>query len=59
MGSAIPNEVVKKNHEQAVYFKKNKQSILQDYLNQELTLKERVAYENRSETNINIVKEKQ
>tara|TARA_B100000780_G_scaffold158837_1_gene111042 strand:- start:24717 stop:25736 length:1020 start_codon:yes stop_codon:yes gene_type:complete len=46
--STIPNEVLKKDHQQATYFKKNKQSLLQNYLSQELILKERVVFENEN-----------
>ena len=46
--STIPNEVLKKDHEQAIYFKKNKQSLLHNYLSQELILKERVLFENEN-----------
>lgn len=45
--STLPNEVVKKDRHQKEYFIKNKTSLLQDYLHQELALKERIIYENK------------
>ncbi|MEO9511842.1 MAG: UDP-glucose--hexose-1-phosphate uridylyltransferase [Flavobacteriaceae bacterium] len=44
--STLPNEVVKKDNSQSSYFKKNKRSLLLDYLKQELEKKERIIYEN-------------
>ena len=44
--STLPNEVDKKNAKQLDYFNKNKRSLLGDYLQQELELKERIIYEN-------------
>lgn len=44
--STIPNEPAKKNKYQKAYFEKNKSSLLGDYLQQELKLKERIIYEN-------------
>ncbi|MDY8137971.1 UDP-glucose--hexose-1-phosphate uridylyltransferase [Aquimarina sp. 2201CG5-10] len=44
--STIPNEIVKKSHNQLVYFQKKQSYLLQDYTEQELIKKERVVYEN-------------
>lgn len=44
--STLPNEVVKKDRSQLVYFKKNKRSLLLDYLEQELKNEERIIYQN-------------
>ncbi len=44
--STLPNEVDKKNKQQRTYHMKNNHSLLGDYLEQELTKKERVIYEN-------------
>ncbi len=44
--STLPNEVDKKNKQQRTYYMKNNHSLLGDYLEQELTKKERVIYEN-------------
>ncbi|WP_445730804.1 UDP-glucose--hexose-1-phosphate uridylyltransferase [Mariniflexile sp.] len=44
--STLPNEVDKKNSQQLNYFKKNKSSLLGDYLAQELDKKERIIFEN-------------
>ncbi|MFH4968911.1 UDP-glucose--hexose-1-phosphate uridylyltransferase [Gaetbulibacter sp. M240] len=44
--STLPNEVDKKNTRQLNYFKKNKTSLLGDYLAQELEKQERIIYEN-------------
>lgn len=44
--STIPNEAAKKHHHQAIYFQKNKSSLLGDYLAQELQLNERIIYQN-------------
>ena len=44
--STLPNEVDKKNTQQFNYFNKNKSSLLGDYLEQELQLKERIIFEN-------------
>ncbi|GGD06647.1 UDP-glucose--hexose-1-phosphate uridylyltransferase [Hyunsoonleella pacifica] len=46
--STLPNEVHKKNTQQFNYFSKNKNSLLGDYLLQELDKKERIIYENDS-----------
>ncbi len=45
--STIPNEVVKKDFHQKKYFEKNNSSLLGDYLAQELTLNERIIFENK------------
>ncbi len=46
--STLPNEVLKKDVTQSDYFSKNKRSLLGDYLQQELELKERIIFENDS-----------
>ena len=46
--STLPNEVDKKDQQQRAYFKKNKSSLLGDYLKQELDKKERIIFENDS-----------
>ncbi|MFT4684508.1 MAG: UDPglucose--hexose-1-phosphate uridylyltransferase, partial [Flavobacteriales bacterium] len=44
--STLPNEVDKKDKQQQAYYSKNKQSLLGDYLTQELEANERIVYEN-------------
>ncbi|MEH6705816.1 MAG: UDP-glucose--hexose-1-phosphate uridylyltransferase [Galbibacter orientalis] len=44
--SSIPQEVLKKQQHQKEYWNTNKRSLLQDYLKQELELKERILVEN-------------
>ncbi|WP_298239346.1 UDP-glucose--hexose-1-phosphate uridylyltransferase [uncultured Algibacter sp.] len=44
--STLPNEVDKKNTQQLAYYKKNKRSLLGDYLDQELEQQERIIFEN-------------
>ncbi|MDG3583485.1 UDP-glucose--hexose-1-phosphate uridylyltransferase [Galbibacter pacificus] len=44
--SSIPQEVVKKQEKQKEYWEANNSSLLQDYLKQELELKERILLEN-------------
>lgn len=46
--STLPNEVDKKDKHQRTYFKKNKTSLLGDYLKQELEKQERIIFENDS-----------
>jgi UDPglucose--hexose-1-phosphate uridylyltransferase len=46
--SSLPNEVYKKDIHQLAYFKKNDRTILEDYVQQELALNERVIFENES-----------
>ena len=46
--STLPNEVEKKAKQQRKYYKKNKRSLLGDYLKQELEMQERVVFENDS-----------
>ena len=46
--STLPNEVDKKNTQQLNYYKKNKSSLLGDYLAQELEKQERIIFENDS-----------
>ncbi|MBC3845345.1 UDP-glucose--hexose-1-phosphate uridylyltransferase [Winogradskyella echinorum] len=46
--SSLPNEVVKKDKSQYSYFSKEKNSLLGDYLKQELKQKERIIFENRA-----------
>ena len=46
--STLPNEVEKKDKQQLAYFKKEKSSLLGDYLVQELIAKERIIFENDS-----------
>ena len=43
--STLPNEVDKKDHQQANYFKEKKSSLLGDYLQQELVANERIIFE--------------
>lgn len=45
--STLPNEVVKKNKQQKYYFTKNKTSLLEDYIQQELKVKERIIFQNK------------
>ncbi|RXP46346.1 UDP-glucose--hexose-1-phosphate uridylyltransferase [Lutibacter sp. HS1-25] len=44
--SSLPNEVYKKDIHQLAYFQKNNKTILEDYVQQELALKERIIFEN-------------
>ncbi|MBP0904021.1 UDP-glucose--hexose-1-phosphate uridylyltransferase [Mariniflexile gromovii] len=44
--TSLPNEVDKKDKHQLAYYNKNKSSLLGDYLNQELSKKERIIFEN-------------
>lgn len=44
--SSIPTEVLKKDEQQALYFAKHQDSLLLNYLHQELSVNERVIYEN-------------
>ncbi len=44
--NSIPNEVLKKDKHQKEYFDKNKKSLLENYVRQELDLKERIIFEN-------------
>ncbi|MBL4642450.1 MAG: UDP-glucose--hexose-1-phosphate uridylyltransferase [Flavobacteriaceae bacterium] len=46
--STLPNEVEKKDKQQRQYFKEHKKSLLEDYVTQELALKERIIFENES-----------
>jgi len=46
--SSLPNEVYKKDIHQHAYFVKNNSTILEDYVQQELSLKERIIFENDS-----------
>ena len=46
--SSLPNEVFKKNKQQYDYFKLNKKTLLEDYLKQELKIRERIIFENRA-----------
>lgn len=46
--SSLPNEVYKKDVKQLEYFQKNNNTILEDYVQQELELKERIIFENDS-----------
>ena len=46
--STLPNEVYKKDEQQQAYYKKNKRSLLRDYLKQELLLQERIIFENEA-----------
>ena len=45
---SIPNEVLKKTAKQKEYFEKNNRSLLADYVSQELSLNERLVFENDS-----------
>ena len=44
--STLPNEVIKKDHSQRMFFEENQASLLQVYLDQELEKNERIIYEN-------------
>jgi len=44
--TTLPNEVEKKHNTQLAHFNKNKTSLLEDYLQQELKLQERIIFEN-------------
>jgi len=46
--SSLPNEVYKKDIHQRAYFEKNSSSMLENYVKQELELKERIIFENDS-----------
>ncbi len=46
--SSLPNEVYKKDLNQLAYYQKNKKTILEDYVKQELVLNERIIFENES-----------
>lgn len=46
--STIPNEVEKKDRKQLEFFISNQKSLLSEYLEQELDIKERILYENNS-----------
>ena len=46
--SSLPNEVYKKDIHQRAYFEKNNSTILENYIQQELALKERIIFENES-----------
>lgn len=46
--SSLPNEVYKKDIHQRAYFEKNNSSMLENYVKQELELKERIIFENDS-----------
>ncbi|WP_417290409.1 UDP-glucose--hexose-1-phosphate uridylyltransferase [Corallibacter sp.] len=46
--SSLPNEVLKKDKQQLAYYKQQEKTLLQDYLKQELKLKERIVFENRA-----------
>ncbi|WP_411767303.1 UDP-glucose--hexose-1-phosphate uridylyltransferase [Winogradskyella sp. A3E31] len=48
--SSIPNEVLKKDRAQFNYYQKNQQSLVGDYLKEELKHKERIVFENRAFT---------
>lgn len=44
--STLPNEVVKKDNQQLKYYKEHQKSLLEEYISQELELKERIVFEN-------------
>lgn len=46
--TTLPNEVYKKDKQQLAYYKKNKSSLLGDYLTQEIFKKERIIFENEA-----------
>jgi len=46
-GTALPNEPLKENRQQLVYFKDNGSRMLPDYLQQELEQRERIVVENK------------
>jgi len=45
--SSLPNEVIKKDKMQFEYFEKTNKTLLEDYINQELKLQERIIFENK------------
>jgi len=45
-GTALPNEPLKENRQQQLYFKENGSGLLSDYLQQELEQRERIVVEN-------------
>ena len=46
--SSLPNEVIKKDKMQLEYFEKTNKILLEDYINQELKLQERIIFENEA-----------
>ena len=46
--STVPNEIIKKDNHQSVYYKNNQRSLLKDYVIQELESNERIIFENDS-----------
>jgi len=46
--STLPNEVVKKDKQQQLYFQQNNSLLLKDYLHQELRKNERIVFENNA-----------
>lgn len=46
--TTLPNEIVKKDKQQLDYFKQHDSTLLNNYLKQELKLKERIVFENRA-----------
>jgi len=45
--SSLPNEVIKKDKIQLEYFEKTSKTLLENYVNQELKLQERIIFENK------------
>jgi UDPglucose--hexose-1-phosphate uridylyltransferase len=45
--STLPNEVIKKENQQLIYYKEHNRTLLEDYVSQELELQERVVFENK------------
>lgn len=46
--TTMPNEVIKKDRQQLNYFQEHHTTLLMDYVNQELKLKERIVFENEA-----------
>lgn len=46
--TSLPNEIAKKDKHQLKYYKEHNKTLLEDYLKQELALKERIVFENKS-----------
>jgi UDPglucose--hexose-1-phosphate uridylyltransferase len=46
--STLPNEIIKKHFQQKKYFEQNNKTILQDYIELEISKNERIVYENNS-----------
>ncbi|WP_103069186.1 UDP-glucose--hexose-1-phosphate uridylyltransferase [Aquimarina sediminis] len=44
---SLPNEIIKKDNHQRIYFSEHKKSLLEDYITQELEKKERIIFQNK------------